>query len=262
VQAVETIEVTTLNGFRVRVGGQEIPDSAWRQTKVTLLFKYLLIKKGVAAPQGEILAQFWPDLDLKAARHNFAVTLYTLRRVLGAKRGSGKRQGFIIYERGLCRFNTDMPYQYDAADFEHYAKLGLTADSSASPEEALSSLAAARGIYHTDFLIEDRCEPWIVAERDRLREIYLQVLEHLASINLSLRRYSEAAECARELLRKDPHREETYRTLISALLGNGKRTEAARQYRACQKMLDEEFGLAPAPETKRLYEQIVSGEAM
>lgn len=256
-----SLQVITLNGFRVVRAGQVIPESAWSRAKVTLLFKYLLVQKGLAVPQGQILSLFWPHLELKAARHNFAVTLYSLRRVLGEGKGTKDTPSFIVYERGLCRFNIDLPHYYDVQEFEHLAETGLTALRSEKAEIARASLRAARTLYRTDFLIENQSETWIAAERERLRELYLRVLEGLASACLALKEFPEAAECAGDLLKQDPCREETYRILIRALVASGKRTEALRCYHFCQKMLAQEFGLEPAPETRRLYDRIVNAEA-
>ncbi|MDK2927119.1 MAG: hypothetical protein PWR31_809 [Bacillota bacterium] len=254
------LKIVALNGFRVWVGEEVIPEAAWRQTKVVLLFKYLLVQKGLAVPQEELLKEFWPKMEPKAARHNFAVTLYTLRSVLNKGKSNRRRPQRIVYERGLCRFNADLPYFYDAEAFERRAEEGLGALRTDKNAVAKEKLLAAHALYRTDFLTENLEERWIIKERLRLSELYLRVLDGLAHVSLTLREFAAAADYAAELLQRDPVCEEAYRVLITALAATGKRTEALRRYKACQQMLEQEFGLLPAPETRRLYERLVSGD--
>lgn len=256
------LKIVTLNGFRVWAGEEMVPEAAWRQTKVVLLFKYLLVHKGLAIPQEDLLREFWPNLGAKAARHNFAVTLYTLRSVLNRGKGNRDLPQRIVYERGLCRFNTDLPYYYDAEEFTALARKGLQVLHAGENAAGKEKLLAAHALYQTDFLLENREERWILKERACLSELYLLVLEGLAQASLALNEFAPAADYAAELLQRDPLREETYRVLITALTAAGKRTEALRRYQACQRMLEQEFGLTPAPETRRLYEKLVAGDAM
>ncbi len=54
--------------------------------------------------------------------------------------------------------------------------------------------------------------------------------------------------------------EEAYRRLMRAYAAQGRRSEALRQYQQCQKVLGEELGVQPMPETQKLFHLLVNGE--
>ena len=57
-------------------------------------------------------------------------------------------------------------------------------------------------------------------------------------------------------LELEPWWEEAHRQLIRLLALSGRRSEALAQYVKCRRVLAEELGVEPSPETTGLYEQI------
>ena len=55
----------------------------------------------------------------------------------------------------------------------------------------------------------------------------------------------------------DRTQEKVHRTLIRLYDRVGRRADALRQYRTCVGMLRSEMGVEPAPETVRLYREIL-----
>ncbi|MFN8379461.1 MAG: BTAD domain-containing putative transcriptional regulator [Anaerolineae bacterium] len=62
------------------------------------------------------------------------------------------------------------------------------------------------------------------------------------------------------LLRLDPLREKTYRQAMRLMAATGQREAALRQFEACQRILRDELGIAPAAHTVELAERIRRGE--
>jgi DNA-binding SARP family transcriptional activator len=60
-----------------------------------------------------------------------------------------------------------------------------------------------------------------------------------------------------EALRWEPFRESLYRLLMRAHAGAGNRAEALRAYERCRRLLADELGVGPPPETEALYLDIV-----
>ena len=58
----------------------------------------------------------------------------------------------------------------------------------------------------------------------------------------------------------DPLREETHRQMMDLLWRSGQRGKALEQYDTLCRVLDEEFGVTPLPETVALYEQLRAGD--
>ncbi|RLC57593.1 MAG: response regulator receiver protein, partial [Chloroflexota bacterium] len=55
-----------------------------------------------------------------------------------------------------------------------------------------------------------------------------------------------------------PYREAVYRRLMECAALAGDRAAAVRYYQQCVRMLEEDVGVEPMPETRTLYEQIIA----
>ena len=62
-----------------------------------------------------------------------------------------------------------------------------------------------------------------------------------------------ASIAARPFLAGEPFRETGWQRLMRALAGGGNRAEALRAYAQCKKLLADELGVAPAPETEAIH---------
>jgi tetratricopeptide (TPR) repeat protein len=119
-------------------------------------------------------------------------------------------------------------------------------------EQAVTAYREAAALYRGDFLEEYPYDDWLVPERERLREVWLQAQQDLAALLERAGDYHGAAAVLREAVRREPYREELHRRLIQCLLRGGYRAEAVEQYRRCCAMLREEFGVEPAAATRKL----------
>ncbi|MGZ3639075.1 MAG: alpha/beta fold hydrolase, partial [Ktedonobacterales bacterium] len=68
--------------------------------------------------------------------------------------------------------------------------------------------------------------------------------------------YDQAIEMARRWLSREPYHEPAHRALIRLYTLIGQPAAAARQYDLCKRLLFEEMGMPPHPETERLYQAI------
>ncbi len=68
--------------------------------------------------------------------------------------------------------------------------------------------------------------------------------------------YDGALEAARRLLALDTLNEEAHRLLMRLYALNGEQGAALRQYRSCVRVLEQELGVTPLPETAELYRAI------
>ena len=69
-----------------------------------------------------------------------------------------------------------------------------------------------------------------------------------------------AATVAAEAVRLEPYRESSHRLLIAAHAAGGNRAEALRAYERCRRLLSEDLGVDPAPETESLYLTLLGDE--
>jgi DNA-binding SARP family transcriptional activator len=93
---------------------------------------------------------------------------------------------------------------------------------------------------------------WITRARSSLRDTRVRALECLAGVALANGEHPLAAQLAREVVELEPFRETGWQRLMRALAGGGNRAEALRSYAKCRKLLADELGVAPSPETEAI----------
>jgi len=93
---------------------------------------------------------------------------------------------------------------------------------------------------------------WIARVRQRLRETRVRALECLAAVARANREHPLAAQLAREVVELEPFRETGWQALMRAYAAGGNRAQALRAYADCKKLLADELGVAPSPETEAI----------
>lgn len=253
------LAVYCLNSFQVQRGSTLIPPGGWNRKKTALLFKFLLVYRQ-PAPVGTLLKEFWPNLPEKAARHNLAVTVYNLRRVLEPELQRGQKSHYIVGGSESLQLDWDQVKFYDVREFLKRRREGLNLFYQGLIHQAVHAFSEALELYKTDFLADATAEAWITVERERLKTAYLDLLEHLSDALIKLNRPRQALECARHLVNLDPCNEEGHRMIMEILAALGHRSQAIAQYHHCRDVLERERGISPGPLTQELYRRIASGE--
>lgn len=95
-------------------------------------------------------------------------------------------------------------------------------------------------------------DDWLVAERERFRQLRLHALEAICARNTSLGRFTPAIEAGLAAVAGDALRESAHRVLIAAFIAEGNVHEAVRQYRTIRRMLRTELDVDPSPAMERL----------
>jgi tetratricopeptide (TPR) repeat protein len=140
----------------------------------------------------------------------------------------------------------------DAGAFERLARAG-----------DVDSLARAAALYRGDFLegLAFRgtlFEEWLMAERERLRELALEALARLLAQQRGAGAAEDALQTALRLIALDPLQEPVHRTLMRLYTELGRRGSALQQYQLCVGILQRELGVEPEEETRQLYQEILS----
>jgi predicted ATPase/DNA-binding SARP family transcriptional activator len=227
----------------------------FRMQKAGALLAYLAYYPYRSHPRTELIELLWPECDPEVGRHNLRQALFSLRRqfepcVSGASPPPGV---VIVADRVSVQLNL-AAVTTDVAQFE--ASLRLAARSG-SRIEAVQSLTEAVELYRGD-LLPGCCEGWVLTERQRLAEAFLQALSQLILRSEQAGDLRDALQWARRAVAADPLREEGHHALIRLLAATGQSGAALRQYRDLEHLLAEQLGAAPAVETRTLAQQIRS----
>jgi DNA-binding SARP family transcriptional activator len=250
------LSVWLLGPFRVERAGQAVDLGAARSQKAVHLFKFLVAHRGRAVAREQILDAIWPEAAPDSADRSFEVTLSTLRRLLDAPGGPS-----VIVRRGRgYLINPDVAVVCDVDRFAQHLERGNWWWRRGQGALAADEWEAAVAAYGGDLLVDDPYEDWATAERERLREQYLDLLLRLGEFALEEGRCGEAADLAHRVMACDPIREEAYRLLMRCHARQGNRAAAVRDLQRCSEILRRELGEEPMPETRDLARRIRIGE--
>lgn len=96
-------------------------------------------------------------------------------------------------------------------------------------------------------LLPDWEDEWLLADRERLRQMRLHVLEAVAEQLASVGSFGLAMEAALAALRMDSLRESAHRAVISIHLAEGNVFDARRAYDQCRQIMVRDVGVEPSP---------------
>ena len=251
------LKVQTLGTFHVWRGRDELPYQAWQRKKAIQLFLLLLTYRGQMLHREQICELLWPDQDPEDATRDFKIAYSTLCGVLEPARKRHAPSAYILRKDARYGLRPEADLWLDAAAFER-----LIADGDKqykrNPVAAAPLYRQALSLYHGDYLQAYPYEEWSLEEQERLLLLYLHTSEKLAQSLISQQAWDEAITVCQAILTRDNGWEAAYRLLLIAYDGLGQRTQVLATYARCVEALQNRWGIAPAPETKRLYEQILA----
>jgi two-component SAPR family response regulator len=124
--------------------------------------------------------------------------------------------------------------------------------------DAQARFEDARSLYRGDYFEDEPYADWCAVERERLREIYLELLAGMAKCHAEDGLFLEASQVCRLALQNDPCRESFLRALLESLIALGRPDWAEAQFTSWRRSLEEEYGLQPTDETLRAYRRLVA----
>ncbi|MBO8140679.1 MAG: winged helix-turn-helix domain-containing protein [Firmicutes bacterium] len=255
------VRVRLLGPFYLERDGEELHLRAWKSRKALTLFKYLVSRRGQRVPKDVLIELLWPEIDdPEKGSHNLHTVVYFLRQLIEpgsrANGPSPRRPVFIQHSAGLYWFETGDGCWVDIEQFERLCREAQEAEGR-DDEKACRLYRQALSLYRGDFCPEDAYQDWAAGPREHFLELYFGAVLRASSLMVRLHNdYTGSISLCRAALKRDPCREELHQAVIAYLIRAGRYGEAAVQYRQCARLLYEEFGLYPSPETQALYEKM------
>ena len=198
---------------------------------------------------------FWPWQDQSSARASLRRVLHTATRAVGSERFALTRETI-----GLVQ-GPDL--WVDVLQFRQAVEASGRAPSGQQADAArMGKLSAATDLYRGDFLagftLRDTpdFDTWQYITAQDLRRSAVSLLQQLAEFHLECAEFEPAITFAQHWLSLDPLDERAHRTLIRLHAGAGNRTQALHQYDQCCRLLENELGVTPEPETIDLIDDV------
>jgi DNA-binding SARP family transcriptional activator len=204
-----------------------------------------MTQPGYRVTMDALMALLWPDDDADVARHKVHVAVSALRNSLNQGLRSIVGGGYILCKNGVYQLSPAVSLTTDIEQFLAMYQHGRQS----SGAEAITWYERACQLYSGPFLLEDLYADWSVARREQLNQCFETMCHALTSHYLDIGHHEKAEQWARAVLKENRCNEEAHRQLIHIYIVQGRRSEAIRQYQSCERILAEELGVPPMPET-------------
>jgi DNA-binding SARP family transcriptional activator/predicted ATPase len=226
------------------------PLTGFISSKAQALLLYLAVT-GRPHSRETLAGLLWGDMSEAQAAKNLRNVLSNLRALVGSH---------VLITREEAAFDLHSDYWLDVAEFTAALSGDLT-------QKTLTTLHNAVELYQGDFLEGFYAgealafEEWVAGRRSLLQGLIVQALHLLVVRHLEREEHAAGIEYANRLLAIEAWREETHRHLMILLARSGQRSAALAQYDLCRRVLLDELGVEPLPETTALYTRIRSAAA-
>jgi predicted ATPase/DNA-binding SARP family transcriptional activator len=186
-----------------------------------------------------LAAFLWPDYDDRRGKAALRRTLSTLKSAVG--------DDCLTITRESIGMQPDS-YWCDVLQFQQYISAELW-------EQAI---ALCRDDFLAGFFLRDSIsfDDWQVTQAEALRRDMVDVLEALSRKQQAAGDFAAAIRNSHTWLQMDPLREDAHRQLMLLYAQSGQRNKALDQFRNCVRILNEELGVSPLPETAALHDAI------
>ncbi|WP_406739549.1 BTAD domain-containing putative transcriptional regulator [Streptomyces sp. NBC_00853] len=215
------------------------------------LLAALLLREGRTATAGELIDAIWGEEPPSQALATVRTYASRLRKQLGHQVLISESGGYAIR----------LPVR--ALDTTNATALCMQADRARAAgdlDQGRTMLRAALGLWEGEPLAGVP-GPYAEAQRTRLEEWRLQILEACLDMDLAHGRHAQAVSELTALTAAHPLRERLRELLILALYRSGRQAEALAVYADTRRLLADELGVDPRPELADLQHRILRADA-
>ena len=254
---MSNLTISLLGPPEIALDGQPL---TFESRKAVALLAYLAVT-GMGHRRAELAALLWPESSQQRARGALRYTLSLLKKEVG--------EDWLRIERQSIALQNGTPIWLDVAEFRNLLAEGQTHPHGQDEicSDCFRPLSQAVNLYRGDFLsgfsLRDSpdFDEWQFFQTEGLRRNMGFALEGLTRYYAAQAEVKTATDYAQRWLNLDPLHEPVHRELMGLYAAAGQRAAALRQYQACVRMLDEEFGLPPSAETINLHKDLHQDQA-
>ncbi|MFE9307756.1 BTAD domain-containing putative transcriptional regulator [Streptomyces sp. NPDC006706] len=243
-----TLRFSVLGPVRAWRGEQPLPTGSPQQRA---LLAALLLREGRTATAAELIDALWgeePPSQALAAVRTYASRL---RKALDP--------GVLVSESGGYAVHGAGEGALDLADAQEHAARADKARSAGDLCRARESLRRALALWDGEPLAGVP-GPYAEAQRVRLEEWRLQLLESCLDMDLEQGCHAEAVSELTALTAAHPLRERLRELLMLALYRSGRQAEALAVYADTRRLLADELGVDPRPGLRELQQRILQAD--
>jgi DNA-binding SARP family transcriptional activator len=220
--------------------------------KMQELLAYLILFHERPHHREALAETIWSEEGMSLdSRKQLRQALWQLRLMLRAAKG----HAVLLVEDEWLQVNPVARIWTDVWTMDHAYSTFRGVPGEAMEEDQARRLGLAADLYRAD-LLEGWYADWCVYERERLRTVYLFLLEKLLAYCEGHELPEEGLFYGERILSFDCAHERTHGRMMRLHVLAGDRTRALRQFDRCALALKEELGIDPSDSTVELRNQI------
>lgn len=252
-----TFKIYLFGKFCVRHNEQIL--DGFEARKVQELFCYLLLHRDHALPRETLAGLLWPDSTTAQSKKNLRQALWQLQSALKSLNELVLRRVLLVEaDRIQLDWDADLCW-LDVGVLEEAFNLVQKVPDQEIDIRKAEVIQHAVQLYQGP-LLQGWYQDWCIAERERLQEMYLALLDKLMGYCDAQHDYETGILYGVRIMCCDRARERTHRRLMRLHYLNGDRAAALRQYAQCVVALKEELSARPSKSTVTLYERILADQ--
>jgi DNA-binding SARP family transcriptional activator len=252
------LQVRLLGRFEVSAAGNHVR-AFETPGKVQELLGYLLLFRGRPHRRESVADALWTDAGWPSSRKSLRQALWHLQAVLEETVGSGRP--LLEVDQEWIAISPDADFYLDVQEFEDTFDGVRGRQGEELADEQAATLRQAVAVYRGD-LLEGWYDDWCVFDRERLKSIYLAILDKLLGYCESRCQWDSGLVYGGHILRYDRAHERTHWRMMRLHYLAGDRTAAVRQFEECAAALHRELGIRPGELTTELYEEICADRSI
>jgi YVTN family beta-propeller protein len=248
------LKVFLVGRVALEADGLAVQDARLPGRQGRLLFAYLTVERGRPVPRDELAAALWGETPPATWDKALTVLVSKLRSLLTEAGLDGPRALTAAF--GCYRLELPEGTWIDVVAAAAAAGEAERALDAGDPAAAKTAALLAESLTRRPFLPGDN-GAWVEDKRRELADIRSRAVTALADACLRAGAGGEAVSWAQQAIGLEPFRETGYRLLMEAHAADGNRAEALRVYDRCRRLLADELGAYPSPETESVYQRLL-----
>jgi DNA-binding SARP family transcriptional activator/pimeloyl-ACP methyl ester carboxylesterase len=240
------VSVHALGPLEVVFDGRRLGPGDFGGRKPKQVLEILLVHRGQAVPKDRIAELLWARRHPQDPMRTLEANVSTLRQVLAPAVKDVRR--LVRSEPRAYRLDLDQ------VDLDLHRFDELVAEAWTAPvTRRLALRRDALGLVRGELLADEPYAEWTCALRDLFLERQLQLRLDLAEDCLAAGLPDDAVPYVEQVLEAQPARERAHRLLIAARYAAGDQDLAVGAFQRCRRVLAEELGVDPLPDTEQAY---------
>lgn len=239
----------SLGGYTLTYAGEVITLGRGGFTKAVQLLILLLLHEKEGIPKEELIRNLYSweeDVDTNNSINSLIWRLKTQLVNAGMP-----KEDYISIKNGICKWVSSIPLEIDAVLLEHYYDQA----SAAEGMEQRELLEKVIELYNSEFLPQLSNELWVTVENVRLKKLFVQGVQRLASLYEEEEKYQKIFDIYEKTAGIYPF-DGWQEKMIEVLQKMERYDEAFRIYQDTVRLYSNELGAPPSPKMRELFQQM------